>query len=88
MISRGMIGGVLQGLAENKIHGGADNFFGLAGHLKQVRGRERRRAVERHQQIDVARRAGRAPGRRSKNIEPTDAMPPTKRLERVSQLRQ
>jgi len=75
------IGRPVQCLTQDKVHRHSHEFFRLAGHFQDLKGRHGNRVVQRHKQVDVATWAGLPPCRRSKDVEPTDRVPFAERTE-------
>ena len=86
MVASEVIGGFLQGGTKDEINRSADQLLRLAGHFEQSSSGNRRRVVERHQEIHIAPRTGLAARRRAKNLQPADAVLSAKRTEPSPQL--
>jgi len=86
MVAGGAIGRFLEGRTEDEIHRSANQFLCFARHFEQSSSGDRRRLVERHQEVHITAGTGLAPRCRAENLQPADAVLLAKRTEPSPQL--
>ena len=74
MVAGGAIGRFLEGRTKDEIHRSANQFLCLARHFEQSSSGDRRRLVERHQEVHITVGTGVAPRCRAEDLQPTDAV--------------